>query len=360
MRGGSLPLSFSPRTNLSNVSGAVQGVVVVALVVLTATALIWSGIIPIPLPPREQAGPPEGNISVTLAYTDVFLNSACTCTGVTNKNLYHTSGAWPVTNIGQLQQVGTGLSTTATTIGVLALYNGILALWANSGITTDFVVPASTIKDSGGLIADSTLIDLDADGNVDVLFKIDLNLRGVNQDSAVGVSLVVRTMDEDLGNNALSNPSDQDSIGTGSKTVTVEWKYGKTATTNIADNVGMAIGRVFVTSNETTFESLATLKQLTIIFDGQVFKVNRQGTITPNVGAKQWDIDIGVANYRQTFYGTLIGRKAGDPGTISLTAVFESFFTVATEAITVTLKVDGARPDDVLDTQLTDAVILGG
>lgn len=331
----------------------------IALIVLIAAGSAYIYYTQVPAPTTIGPTEPEGNISATLSYTDIFLNSACTCTGTANKNLYSSPKASPA-DVNDLNLLATGLSTTAQTIGILPVYAGTVWLWSDSGITTDYVVPSHSISKSGGLVTQSILIDLDADGNVNVLLKVDLHNRGINKDSAVGVALVARTMDHDMGNNALSNPTDQDSIGTGTKTVTVEWKYGKTATTNLADNTGFSIGRVFITSNETTFESLAKLDRFSITFAGQEFNINRVGTITSNVGAKQWDIDIGVINYRQTFHSLLVGRKAGDPGTFAFTAVFNTFFTVATEAITVTLKSDGTQPDDVLDTQLTDAVILGG
>jgi hypothetical protein len=328
------------------------------------------------------------NYQVSLTYTDELSSGACTCTGVTNKNLYRLNGVWPVTTSSQLTgTAATGLSTSLASLSIYPSDAGILGLWADSGITTDYVIPAATKAANPGLIVDFALGSWDNSGNLEVLFKVNFaSIPGTPSTSGTAgpaVTLIVKTSSDDDSNLQFGTaPTTITGQGTGTKTVSVT-QYLNGASNTLANNKAYTIGRILVGDNETTFEALWALQSVSIAFAGvdpYIGTINMAisgNNIYHNAGAKQWEVTLtpGIlcnagssgtvasgcnttpasanVNYRQTFTNILVGHRSGDPGTVAVTLSFQTYFTATGTGVQSTLKVDAAKPNNVLITQLT-------
>jgi hypothetical protein len=345
-------------TNVSGYQVGILSLLAVIVIVVTLGVSAYLGWIPLSTPTSVSNPNPTGNISLTIAWTDALTGGACTCTGQ-NANaaqVYSAAGAFPVAAVTSLNQLVTGAGSTAKTVGIAASYAGQILASGDQGTTTDFIDPAKTVSLSNGLITNFQLIDLFATGNLNVLFQINLKGLGINTQSAIAVTVTFRTLSNDDANYLFNTPTTQTSIGTGTKTISATWQLQTSGGNNLNNNKAYSLGRIRILSNETTMAQFATLTQLNVGFAGAVYSISKNcNTITSDTGGKLWNCDLGVVNFRQEFYQILLGRKQGDPGFITVTATFQTYFVAAGTGVTETVQLDAAQPNNVMITQLTGA-----
>lgn len=225
-------------------------------------------------------------------------------------------------------------------------------LWFKAYTGTDFFLHIQGTIDANDEIGDTyKYADVDNDNRLEVVFDIDVSNYRLS-DVKQSLNIVVMVVQEDTSL-ALNAPADQDSIGTGTKTGTIEWQI-----TGIAEKYGASLARIYFVSNESTFESYATITSVTIAGVGTF----SGGDITGDSGAKTWYVDIGVSDYREPVYCPLLLHEAGGTSYVAVTVSWESYFTSASQALSITPYVQTMGADEAVDSAITDSggCTLGG
>ena len=184
-------------------------------------------------------------------------------------------------------------------------------------------------------------IDVDSDNNNEYVFEVDVSNARADPEPSREYNMVLV---EEVAP-TLNAPADQDSIGTGTQTGKISWQIA------VTEMKGVRLARVWVTSNETIFMSLVDITSVSIT------------GITTSIDADtRWDIPLsGVTNYRQPLDCILLEMEEDpDQDFISVTVKYESYFTVGTQAVNITLSIQTVGADEALDTAITDTVKLGG
>jgi hypothetical protein len=194
-------------------------------------------------------------------------------------------------------------------------------------------------------------LDVDGDNRLEYVFEIDVSGFDSSLDTNTKqINMIVIQEDTSVATNS---PDDQDSIGTGTKTGTIEWQI-----TGIAEKYGARLARLYITSNETTFESLVTVTKVYV--GGDVDKTFTSADINPVSGDKTWYVDLDVDDYRELVDTHLLTHDAGGSTYVPVTVYWESYFAAASDAAQLTLTMQTMGADEALDTADTDAVVLGG
>jgi len=301
----------------------------------------------ISLQEKEEVTPFAGTISLTVQ-EDNYLSRGTAVTSTSDSYVaYHSKGK--ALADATKEDFVSGITFTVGTAKDVSVETVDLGhLWFKAYTGTDYFLHVEGTIEANPVImtADgSKFLDLDNDNRLEVVFDVDLSREIA--DPKQSKDIVVMCVQEDTSL-ALNTPADQTGIGSGTKTGTIEWQI-----TGCSEKYGFRLARLYVTSNETTFESLCKVTSVNIAQVGTF----TGSAIKSDSGAKTWYIDIGISDYRELVYSYLLMRSSGGTSYVAVTVSWETYFTGA-QAVTLTLKLEPIGADEAVDTALSDAVIL--
>jgi len=281
-----------------------------------------------------------GDIGITIAEINL-LDLGASVTSTSDSYKFFSSGGTALASATEADFVS-GKSFTVGTEKTVTLYpedNGIFWLYADPG-TDFFISPTKTVSENTEFVSYEK-IDVDGDNNLEYVFEVDVSNARVDPEPSREYSMIL----VEEATPTLNSPVDQDATGTGTKTGKVEWQL------SIAEMKGIRLARVYLSSNETTFQSLIDLTSVSITgvsVDGIDVDTN-------------WQIDINVNNYREPLdCHLLMMEEDPDISYVAITIKWESYFASADEAVDVTLNVVTMGADESTDTAITDTISIGG
>jgi len=337
-------------TNFKRVSAlvAVALMVVIVVGVMGSYVLYTFYIAPGPPPPSGEEVF-YGTISITIGEENSLDRGADVATDSDSYVAYHPQNK-SFDEAEESDFVGGSTFTvgTAKDYGVESGDNGEIWFKAYSG--TDYFLDIDETIAGHSRIKEHRFIDVDNDNKLETVFLIDVS--DISEPLPVSkptLDLTIMVIREDT-TLALNSPADQDSIGTGTKTGTIEWQL-----TGIAEKYGACLARVYVTQNRTQ-EDFMSVTNIEIDQVG----IYSGGDITYESGAKAWYFDIDIDDYREVVECPQLTRPSGGKSYVGITISWETYFTAASDAVNVTLYLEPIGADEAVDTTLSDAVALGG
>lgn len=299
------------------------------------------------VPPAPTA-PIEGNLSLDFVELNTFDRTSVSTTSPAY-TAFHCNGQWPITAVTQLGSSVTITAGTAKTIGISSLDQSVLAIKVYAG-TGHFVDVKGMLAAHPRVLTDYCFTDVTGDGYLDIIYKMDLATLGINKQSAQSYQISVLTVPNDRSSASLSAPADKSGVGTGAKTVTITWELSA-----FGEKKGGAIAKCYIVQNRTD-EDYAKLDSFGVSYGDAYLPLSKTGYITYDTGAKRWNIDLGVKDYRQVVYAMLYGRSTGGPEKVSFTAVFKTNFTAtgSGNAVIVTFYVQENDPSSALPAVRSD------
>ncbi len=293
-------------------------------------------------------GPFVGTLSITVVESNVLDPSA---TPSTTSDVYKIFGSRGKTlnEVTAADLVGGTTFTvgTAANFGVSQEDKGLLFMTVDAG--SDYFEDSTSITSQNIGFSAAREMDIDGDNRMEYVYAVDVSsFDSAKETNVKQINIMVVQEDTSI---ALSSPSDQDSIGTGTKTGTIEWQI-----TGIAEKYGGRLARIYVVSNDTTFESQCVVKSVSIAGVGTF----TGSAINPVSGDKTWYIDIGVADYRELVDTIMLKHPAGGTSYVAVTVGWETYFASASDATSLTLYAQFMGADEALDAADSDACVLGG
>jgi len=348
------------RRNLG-VSKAVAAVLVLIFFIAGSLYIYgeWQRLFKIPAEEAE-IGPTfyERTLNFSFSEVSLFDQSAASTTSPAYV-VYHTNGK-DFNALTQSDLVGgISIASSGTKFTVMPEDKGILAMrvYAGSG---HFVHIDETKKANSRLVAERRDVDVNRDGYLDLLVKLDFaDISQTQSDLEVPYKFSFQLYASDIGTVAVNSPANK-AMGTGTKQGTIEWQI-----TTMTDKKGFRIARVYVTQNRTE-EDKAKVTSIGIGFGHGSCS---GGDIVYESGAKKWTADIRhddfAKSYREVVYGLEVLRSSKDLGIAhceatsycAITVGIETYFSSGDYAVEATLYVDLIGPDGTI-TSLSDTVLL--
>jgi len=322
-------------------------VIAVVLFASVGTYYLATQILGVSPPGADEAEIFYGSITLTVAESNLLDPSSTPSTTSDSYIVYHSRGK-ALTEVTASDFIGgvTYVVGTGADFDVSPEDEGTILLYADAG--TDFFLDYQATKTNNIGVSECRTLDVDGDHRDEYVFSIDVSDYVADPKPTKQINMIVVEEDTTI---TLSSPTDQDSIGTGTKTGTIEWQIE-----GIAEKYGGRLARVYVVSNDTTFESQAAITAVSIAGVGTF----TGSDITPDSGAKTWYIDIGVDDYRELVDTHLLTRASGGSSYVGVTVSWETYFAAASDATELTLYVTMMKATESLDTADSDACILGG
>jgi len=324
-------------------------VIAVVLFASVGTYYLATQILGVSPPGADEAEIFYGSITLTVAESNLLDPSSTPSTTSDSYIVYHSRGL-SLSEVSASDFIGgvTYVVGTGADFDVSPEDEGTIFLYADAG--TDFFLDHQATMDNNIGVESCRTLDADGDNRDEYVFSIDVSDYNADPKPTKQLNMIVVEEDTSIATNS---PADQDSIGTGTKTGTIEWQI-----TGIAEKYGGRLARLYVVSNDTTFESQALVTAVSIAgISGSPFS---GGDIEPDSGAKTWYIDIGVDDYRELVDTHLLTRASGGSSYVGVTVSWETYFAAAADATELTLYVQMMGADEALETADSDACILGG
>jgi len=338
--------SFKDRKGVS----AIIVVGILAMILLTGGILYYLFVYQYKINPPDETQIFYGTVSALVSETNYLdMGTAVASTSDVYK-FYHGYGK-TLSTITKADLLGGTTATvgTALSVGVNKEDLGMIFLVAYAG--TDYFLDIEHTMTANPRFKEYRYIDYDSDNRLETIFSIDvIDISKPDPQSNPPLSVNIQCLHEDTSI-ALSSPADQDSLGTGTKTGTIEWTI-----TGISEKYSVELARLYVVSNETTFGDLAKVTGYSVEQVGTF----TGGDITADTGAKTYWVNVGISDYREVVYCKPLSRAAGGSSTVKITVSYETYFTAATQAVSYTLYVQAIGADEAVDSALSDPVFLGG
>jgi hypothetical protein len=338
---------------MRNGKAGVSTLVAVALIVIIIAGVVfiyvsWQG-----LQIQQQATTQVfyGTVSVTVEEDNYLDRGASVTTASDSYIAYHTRGK-TLDQATEDDFLG-GNSITSGTADDVAINpedNG--HFWLKAYVGTSHYLHIQATLDANPRLVGYKYVDVDNDNRLEVVFDVDVSdIAEPDPNIKPPLDISIMVVEED-GSVSLNSPSDQSSIGTGTKTGTIEWQLS-----GIAEKKGQALARVYITQNRTQEDYM----KVTAVEIDQV-GVFSGGDITYDSGAKTWYVDIGISDYRELVEAVLLTRPSGGKSYVGITVSWETYFTQSASgyAVTVTLYVETIGADEAVDSAISDAVVLAG
>lgn len=287
-----------------------------------------------------------GTLSVTMAEDNFLDRGASVSTTSDNYVAYHTFGK-TIDEVVSTDFLGGSAFTvgTAKDISVDPIDNGHFFLLCYTG--TDFYLEVPGTLGANPRINAYKLVDADNDNRLEVVFDVDVS--SMSPDPKPSLDIIAMVVSEDT-DPALNSPANQSTIGTGTKTGTIEWQI-----TGVDEKKGKALARLYVSQNRSQEDYMKVTA-----FDIDGVGTFNGGKITYDTGAKTWYVDIDISDYRELVYAKLLERPSGSKSYFGVTVSWETYFVTAGDGVEVTLYVETIGADEAVDTALSDAVTLSG
>ena len=292
---------------------------------------------------EDVTTPYDGDLKVTITESN-FLDRGAAVTTTSDKYSFYSSGGDALSSATSADFIAGKDFTVGTekTVSIAPADLGKFWIYADPG--TDFFLNPDATKEANVAIVAYERIDVDDDNNDEYVFEVD--------ESSTKEKLTTPTREytmvlcEEDSSLALNSPADQDSTGTGTQTGKIEWQL------TIDEQYAARIARVYITSNETTFQSMIDLESISITG----ISVSSIDADSPN-----WEADMNINNYREPLDTKLVMIEE-DPATsyVAITVKWESYFAADTEAVTLTLNVVTMGADESVNAAITDVVMIHG
>lgn len=333
----------------SNRKGVSSALVALALIVIIIAAgvYIYSQLKVTPPTPEEEF---YGTAQIKTTCSNPFDQADISETSPTYK-VYHTLGKELTEMVKADFAGGTTLTAdTATDVDVSRDDEGYLAVWAYAG-TAHFLDTSETQSANSRIKDVRTDLDVSGDGKRDTVFLLylgDIAPPGISIKPVMELSL--KALPDETADLTINNLSTQ-SMGTGSKTGSVEWTISA-----FEEKKAWTLARVYVVQNRTDEDKV----KVTGISIGYGVGAFSGSDVTYETGAKRWSFNIGVENYREVQDGFLIKRPVAGTSYCSFTVSIETYFVggdSGAEHTTLTIYIDEIAPTGTITTD-SDAMIL--
>jgi FlaG/FlaF family flagellin (archaellin) len=230
------------RRNKKGVSTVVAAVLLISIIVVAALgAVMYLGGFDISGGTGGGSGGPfVGTLSITVVESNVLDPSA---TPSTTSDVYKIFGSRGKTlnEVTAADLVGGTTFTvgTAANFGVSQEDKGLLFMTVDAG--SDYFEDSTSITSQNIGFSAAREMDIDGDNRMEYVYAVDVSsFDSAKETNVKQINIMVVQEDTSI---ALSSPSDQDSIGTGTKTGTIEWQI-----TGIAEKYGGRLARIYVVS----------------------------------------------------------------------------------------------------------------
>jgi len=227
-------------------------VLIIAIVVFASVGTYFFYTQILTVSKEEEEGVFYGSITLTVAESNLLDPSSTPSTTSDSYIVYHSRGK-ALTEVTASDFIGgvTYVVGTGADFDVSPEDEGTILLYADAG--TDFFLDYQATKTNNIGVSECRTLDVDGDHRDEYVFSIDVSDYVADPKPTKQINMIVVEEDTTI---TLSSPTDQDSIGTGTKTGTIEWQIE-----GIAEKYGGRLARVYVVSNDTTFESQAVFNR---------------------------------------------------------------------------------------------------
>lgn len=327
------------RSNRKGVSTVLVSALLIVTIIVVAMfgyyiySQMWA-----PKPPTE---PFYGTAQIKLTASNSFDQSDVTETSPTYK-AFHTDGQDFDSMVKADFSAGVSLTAdTATDMDVTIDDVGYEALWIYAG-TAHFLDLEETAASNSRIKGSRTDLDINADGKRDTLLSLylgDVAEPGANIKPVVTIDL--KMVPDETADLTINSPADK-TMGTGTKTGTVEWQIA-----GFEEKKGWTLSRVYIVQNRTD-QDYVKVTGVSIGYEVGAFP---ESSLTYETGAKRWSVDIDVENYRAVQDCILIKRPIAGTSYCSFTVSIETYFTTGNYAVTLTLYVEAINPSGTITTK---------
>lgn len=294
-----------------------------------------------------------GTVTITVGESNALDSSASVSTTSDSYVAYHTKGQ-SLSEATKSDFIGGSTFTVGTAKDISIEKEDEGKLWVKAYTGTDYFLHlADTIEANPRIKSDAyKFIDVDNDNRLEVVFEIDLS--DISEPLPVTkptMDLTIMVIQEDTSV-AFNSPADITSIGTGTKTGTIEWGI-----TGCSEKYGFALARIYITQNRTNEDYM-----IVSAVDVEGIDVFSGSAITYDSGSKTWSVDIDIDDYREVVGAHQMLRRLGGSSTFDITVSYETYFTASGSghAVTVTVYAQTIGADEAVDTAISDAVDLAG